>query len=462
MSVRRSLLLLALLMFITPAAAFTLRARQITAESAADDALRNLQRHTVRRGQVEIVVSALGSLDVDRAVDLSPATPGRVAELFVRAGDPVDAGAPLLRLENDLQRVAYEQALIELERADLTLADLTGPPDETTVQIAQANLDAAWGDYLSLQNAVTQADIEAAELAYAQALAVWEEVRTARDQAVGGFGSPAYNTLNAQEGAASFNAEIARLQLEALTTASQPALGAAYARVQQAEAELERVQAGPPPFEIEAAQIAVQRAQAQIEQAEAEYYRTLLTAPFSGIVSVVNTEVGGLVAPGLTVITLSDIDPLRLTVQVDEIDIRQIDVGQTARIQLDALRDVELSAEITQIAPLGEVVNGIVSYDVDLSLIDSDPRARAGMTAEAIIIIDQRQDVLVVPNTYIRLDRGGERGFVNVLRDGVLIEDVQVTLGLRGLDVSEVNSGLIEGDVVAIDLESGGFSLFGE
>jgi HlyD family secretion protein len=100
-----------------------------------------------------------------------------------------------------------------------------------------------------------------------------------------------------------------------------------------------------------------------------------------------------------------------------------------------------------------------VNYDVELTIDADDPRVRVGMTAEANIIADQRENVLVIPNLYIRLDRSADRAFVNILRDGV-VEEVEVQLGLQGQDASEVISGLREGDVIVVDTSGDGLSSF--
>jgi multidrug efflux pump subunit AcrA (membrane-fusion protein) len=102
-----------------------------------------------------------------------------------------------------------------------------------------------------------------------------------------------------------------------------------------------------------------------------------------------------------------------------------------------------------------------VSYDVKLLLDDIDNRVRDGMTAEAAVIVEARNDVLVVPNIYIRLDRRNEQAFVNVLKEDGTLEEVEVDLGLQGQDNSEVLAGLSAGDVVALDLAGDAFSLFG-
>lgn len=456
MSVRRTLVILTIVILFAPLIVFSINARAGQRQSTQTNRPA-IQTYTVERGRVEAVVSAIGTIEAQQTVSLSFLTPGRVAEVYVRAGDFVFAGEPLVRLDDTNQRIAVDQAVLALERARLELDELRRPVSEDELRVAQAAVDSAWGSYLSIQNAVSPADIQAAELAYQQALAALEEARS-RPGAFGGN-----NLENAQAGAASFNAEIARLRLESLRTANQPQLNAAYARVVQAQRELERVQAGPQPVQIESAALSVRQAEAALERAEVALGRTLLTAPFDGVVSSLTAEEGGLIAPGLSLIELMDISPLRLTVLVDEIDIRLIEVGMAARVQLDALPGVTLPARVTRVALLGSSTEGVVSYPVDLALEDADQRARVGMTAEANIIIDTREDVLLVPNLYIRLDRRANRAFVQVTDNASTapLREIEVGLGLQGQDNSEIVRGLTAGDVVAVDV-SAGLSLFGE
>lgn len=457
MSVRRSLIVLSLLMFVIPGVVFWRYNSQLTSQRNELDTSQ-LETYTVSRGQVEQIVSAIGTIAADQTVNLSFLTAGRVAEVYVKPGDYMFAGEPLMRLENDTQRIAYEQAQLAVDKAQLQLDEITAPVSETDLQLAQANIDSAWGSYLSASSAVTPDDLRAAELAYEQALNTYNDLKAARDQAPGGYGSPTYNVLDAQTGAASFNAEIARLRMESLKTGNQPASNATYARVILAQRQYDQVAAGPTAFQIDSAALGVRRAESQLKRAEIAYNRTTLVAPFDGLVSLVNVEVGTLVAPGLQVITMTDLAPLRLTVQVDEVDIRFVQPGLAAMVELDALPGVSIPAQIERVAFLGSNANGIVTYDVDFTIETTDPRVRVGMTAEANIIVQQQQNVLIVPNIYIRLAE--DKAFINLLRDGKMTE-IEVALGLQGQDTSEVIAGLSEGDVIAIDPNGAGFSLFG-
>lgn len=459
MSVRRSLFVLLFLVLGIPVVIFG-RTNLPTA-SGELVSLSNLQLYEIRQGTVSQTVTALGNVEANQVVNLSFLVPGRVADVVVQANDYVLPGDELVRLENETQQVQYQQALVTLDQALLEYEDLL-TIDEDNVLLAQASVDAAYGAYISASTVVSQDDIRAAELAYEQALARAEEFRLDRDRLGGQFGgdSNAYVAADARYGEATFQAEIARLQVEELRTASAPQAYAAYTRVLEAQAELDRLLAGPTQSQLDAAQANITQAENQVERAEVTYNRTILQAPIEGVVSALNVEVGALIAPGVAVLELTDISPLALTVQVDEIDIGLVEMGLPVRVELDGLPDVQFPATVSSIAPLGTPSGGIVSYDVGIALDTDDPRIRVGMTAEATIVIEEQPDVLVIPNLYIRRDRATDRTFVNVLRDDDTLAEIEITLGMQGRDTSEVTSGLQEGDLVAIDLGGGGVNVF--
>lgn len=455
MSVRRSLILLALLVLGMPFAVFSRQAQQYQAQNAA----RDLQVYTVERGDVEVTITAVGEIEADQTAELSFTSAGRVQSILVEAGDYILAGDVLVELDSDMQQLSYEQALLTLENAQLSLDDLLAGPDDADIRIAEAQVDAAWGAYNAIANAVSDEDVQAAQLRYEQAQQAYIDANRAR-QVAGGNSETEIELLNAQIGQASFNAEIARLQLDQLQGGNQPQLNAAYARVTQAQAEVERVKAGATEAQIEAAEAAVEREQLNVDQAQQALERRRITAPFDGFLSTVAVEVGALVAPGLPLGTLTDIEPLSLTVQVDEIDIRRLTEGMPATIQIDALGGIGLEAQVEQIALVGSPQDGVISYPVRLSLTGDSSTVRVGMTAEAAMIVESRRDVLVVPNAYIRLERRQNRAYVNVLNGDGNLEEIEISLGLQGLETSEVLGGLSENDRIVVDLSSD-LSIFG-
>ncbi len=454
-----SLLLLAVLMLGVPVLVFASRQNQAASEAAQHA---NIDLHTVTTGNVTVAVTALGQVDADVSANLSVASAGRVAEVLAQPGDIVREGDVIAHLENDTQQIGVEQARLGLEMAQVRRDDLLAGPDSGQIAVAQANIDAARGSYRSAAGAVNPDDLRAAELGYQQALAAVENAQHARATAPGGQPEERYALLDAQVGAASFQAEIARLRVESLRRGGGAQAGAAAARVDQAEAELERLLAGPAQSQIDSADAAIAQASAALDRAQTAPDNTLVTAPIEGVITALNLEVGQLIAPGVPVGTITDVTPLRVLVNVDEIDVRQLHEGMAASITFDALENVTVPATVERIALVGVEQGGIVSYPVTLRLDEGvDSRIRVGMTADASLITDTRTGVLFVPNRYIRLDRQRGTAFVNVVNAAGELEEIEITLGLQGDDVSEVVAGLQAGAVIAVELGGDSLAIFG-
>jgi RND family efflux transporter MFP subunit len=319
--------------------------------------------------------------------------------------------------------------------------------------VAQANLASAQGAYTSAADSVSQADLDAAQLRYDQAPHTWEELERQR-RVSGGLDQEAeYTLIEAQIREASFNAEIARLNLEQLQTSNRGSLAEAGARIVLRQRELDQLLAGPTPSQISAAQIALQQAEAGLRDAEVALNRTVLVAPIDGLVTSVDIEIGQPVLPGAAVIEISDVTPLGLTAAMDEVDIGQIEVGMPAYVELDALPDVQLPTSVNRIEILGVEADSVVSYYTSFTLAGLDPRVRLGMTGEAFVVLATRSNVLVVPNNYIRTEPNG-RTIVQVLGAANQLTDVEVQLGLQGDEFSEVLSGLREGSVIVLEQQS--------
>jgi HlyD family secretion protein len=423
----------------------------------ADESTANLQTAIVERGDVQVTVRATGQVAAEQQAGVSFATAGTVAEVLVEAGDDVGAGQVLARLDGEAQRIAVEQAELAVQIAELNLDGLQAPPTEAEVTAAQAAVNSAWAAYVQLRDeSVDPESLRIAELRYEQAMAVKSDAEQAYRDALGAA------SADAQLGAASFTAEIARLQLEQLRAGPpQASLSAALAQVSQAQAQLDLLQAGPTQAQLDQAAVNVEQTRVRLERAQAAYEDTVLRAPFAGVVTRVNVLEGALAAPGsFAAVELADLSRLHVIVQADEIDIAQIAPGQPVEMTVDALPDVILAGSVSQIADVSSQASGVIVYDVRIDLDPTDAAVRAGMTAAATIIVQEVQAALVVPNLYIRLDRESGQAFVNVqLADGTIAER-EITLGAQNDTVSEVLAGLEEGDVVAIDLDTGGFSFF--
>jgi HlyD family secretion protein len=458
MSVRRSLIFLTFLILVIPIFAFGASAFELARTRPPDQ---NLRFYTLEQGDVTLFVTGIGGIEAESVANLSFTRLANVSEVMVQPGDVVQKGDVLAALDQQNEQLAYDRAVLNLKLAELQRQNVVKPVDESDIRIAEANLKSAQGAYLGIQNAVSPSDLQAAELRYQQSLDLKAQAQKARTDADGGQVDQYYQLLDAQVGAASFNAEIARLQLQSLKGGNQGALNAAYARIVQAQKALDQVKAGPTQAQIDQANIAVQQAQLQVDQASKVLDDLSLAAPFDGVVSFVNVQVGSVASPALPAIQITNISPLHVLVQVDEIDIHKIREGQSARVKVDALPGVELPATIETIAIVGTNDNGIINYDVKVRLDANDPRVRAGMTAEASVIVEQKSNVLSVPNEYIRLDRARNKAYVNVVDKNGRLQEVEVQLGLQGDDVSEVTAGIQQGDILAVSLGGDKIAIFG-
>jgi len=148
--------------------------------------------------------------------------------------------------------------------------------------------------------------------------------------------------------------------------------------------------------DILAARASLEQAQVQLASAQASLDGAIITAPYTGIVGAVGINPGESTGSSST-ITLVDPAKVRVDVQVDESDIAQVQVGQNATVSFDALGQRPFNGKVAAISPSGTTSQGVVGYLVTIEL-QNGRGVRPGMTATAQLIIDQRDDVLLVPN----------------------------------------------------------------
>ena len=151
----------------------------------------------------------------------------------------------------------------------------------------------------------------------------------------------------------------------------------------------------------------------------------------------------------------------RMEVDVDEVDVARISEGQFVEIALDSLPGETVTGAVDVIAPTATDIGGIISYIVRVTLDPTEASLRAGMTATAIIAVDEVEGAILVPNWAVRIDRSTGEAFVNVRDKEGNIEEVSIEIGLRNDSFSQVLSGLKRGDEVVVSRDDGEFSLFG-
>jgi multidrug efflux pump subunit AcrA (membrane-fusion protein) len=132
-----------------------------------------------------------------------------------------------------------------------------------------------------------------------------------------------------------------------------------------------------------------------------------------------------------------------------EADAAKVKVGQTASITFDAIQNLTLPAHVIAVADSATTVSNVVNYDVTLALDNLDSRLKAGMTANASVIVSQASNVLTVPNSAIT--HAGTASFVTVLSsNGKTRTRIPIQTGTVGDSATEVTSGLVQGEKVVL------------
>ncbi len=423
--------------------------------------------YTVTRGDIYATVSSTGVIEPSQEVKLSFRGTGKVKEILVSVGDAVKAGQTLARLEDDELQLQLKQAETNRKLAEANLAKAKTPADETDIAAARAQLesaraqaDAARAAYQDLLRGPSAAQRKVAQAQLERAKANLQHAQEAYDK-IASLPNASMMPQAIQLQQATIDYETAKANLEvtlAPATESQKAqalaqIAAADAAVAQAEASLQRLLNGPKPSDLEVLAIQVEQAGIGVESAELALRNTRLVSPIDGEVGIINIRENEIPNPSLPAMIIADPGGFHIKLNVDELDIGQLEVGQTAVVTVDALNDAQLTGVISSIAPVANTTalggSAIVTYEVIVDLDPTDLPLRSGMTATVAIITDKAENVIVIPNRVMHLDETTRKPYVEKLIDGVPTR-VDIVLGLRNEQSSEVISGLEEGDQLAI------------
>jgi HlyD family secretion protein len=203
--------------------------------------------------------------------------------------------------------------------------------------------------------------------------------------------------------------------------------------------------------QVEFGKAKVKEASERLKALEVSLSYTKIYAPISGYVSAVSTQLGETVVAGLSaaiLITIIDPTKLEMWIYVDETDIGRTKPGLKIEYWVDTYRDKRFHGKIDMIYPQPEIKDNIVYY---LAIVKIDPKdtafLRPEMTTHVRIIVEEKTDVLVVPNNAVRFEEGKT---VVYLKAKDKTEPRQVTPGIRDDRFTEIVSGLKEGETIVI------------
>jgi HlyD family secretion protein len=380
-----------------------------------------VDRVTVEKGQVVETDAVLAELD-------SSSLPQNVLQAQV---DLISAKAALDRAINNSEaranaHLALIQAQQALEKAERDAqSKLYQRASRETIDIARANL-------ITANEALEQAERG------------FDQVKGAGEDTV------AYAHGLSRLAAARQEAQRAEYNLRYVEGLPDPLqVEEANVRLDQARAQLltaqqnwEKVKDGPDADEVLAAEVRIEIAQATLDSVR-------LTAPFSGTVMQVDSRTGDLVNAGSPAFQLADLARLYVDVEISEVDISQVRIGQPVSITFDALFGQEFVGTVADIATFGAATGGTVNFTVTVELQDPADEIMPGMTAAVFITVNQLEDVLLVPSRAVRTV--DNKRVVYVLQNNLPVE-VEITLGASANQYSQVASGNIQaGDAIILN-----------
>jgi len=387
----------------------------------------------VVRGDIIVSVSGSGNIVVSNEARLVFGTGGRVDKIFIDEGDEIAKGEVVARLDT----APLELALTQAQVASLQ-AQIARTQTQITQTQAQVNLTQAQAALIQAQANRTQAQIalNTAEdnLKDAYDLLRWLNRTYDRNDSEVKDGEVLYETAKLEFEVAEAQFEATGLQVEA-----------AGVQLEIAEAQLELVE---PQFEV--ADLQLEAAEQTLEEAQTQLDEATITAPFDGAVVSVDVDEGDTVSTATPIAHLIDFSSIELKAEVDEIDIAEVEPGQRAIIEVDALPALQLEGTVTSISLLSEETGGLVLYEITIGFdAPQDYNLKTGMSATADIVIIEQSNVLMVPNRAITQDSQGNP-IIQVMVDEETeeIEERLVVLGISDDFQTEIVDGLEEGEVV--------------
>jgi HlyD family secretion protein len=193
----------------------------------------------------------------------------------------------------------------------------------------------------------------------------------------------------------------------------------------------------------------IEAAQSRVEAAQATLNLARIISPFAGTVTEAHSLPGDQATAGGTAFRVDDLSSLLVDVQVSEVDINSVSVGQPVTLTFDAILGKPYHGEVVEVAQAGTVDQGVVNFTVTVELTDADAAVKPGMTAGVNIVVEELQDVLLVPNRAVRLV-DGERVVYVLENDQAVKKDIR--LGSSSDTQSIVASGdVAEGDQIILN-----------
>jgi len=184
--------------------------------------------------------------------------------------------------------------------------------------------------------------------------------------------------------------------------------------------------------------------QLSLLQSQYNYQEYFIRAPFDGVIARVPVRVGDS-GSGATIATIIA-NKKFATILLNEVDVAKVKIGQKVILTFDAIENLSIPGHVDEIDLIGTVSQGVVSYNVKIIFDVDDDRVKPGMSVSAEIVTDSKTNVLTVPNSAVKTQ--GNIKYVETLIASTTLKQIPVRIGLSSDTVTEIFSGLKEGDQI--------------
>jgi HlyD family secretion protein len=361
----------------------------------------------VERGNLRNTVTATGTLQAVTTVQVGSQASGTISALYADFNSVVKKGQVIAQLDPSVAKAQVDQAQANLQQARASLAQA-----KAAVVNARAGISDAQAKGLAAKSTVqnNQAGVSASEANVAvlkaqqdDALSLLKQqesllkagVVAQRDYDVA---MTAYKTAEAR-----YNQAVAQLNQSKLSEQSSASAGVAssQAGVEQAKAQLQQAQA-----QVQQNTAQVQQAEAALSLAQVNLSHTTITSPIDGVVVSRDVNVGQTVAASLSAPTLftiaNDLTQMQVIANIDQADIGLVEQAKSVKFSVDAFPGKEFDGKIQQMRLNPVNVQNVVTYNVVIDVNNPEQTLKPGMTANLTITIDERNNVLKVPNSALR------------------------------------------------------------
>ncbi|HEU4795411.1 MAG TPA: efflux RND transporter periplasmic adaptor subunit, partial [Pyrinomonadaceae bacterium] len=374
---------------------------------AGDSATAQYMTARVDRGNLRNTVTATGALQAVTTVQVGSQASGSIAALYADFNSVVKKGQVIAQLDPAQAKAQVEQARANLQQARASLAQARAAVTNSRAGItdAQARSLAARSTVQNNQAGVSAAEANVAVLKAQQddALSLLKQqesllkagVIAQRDYDVAMTG---YKTAEAR-----YNQAIAQLNQSKLSEQSSASAGIAQSQavVEQSKAQLQQAEA-----QVAQNAAQVQQAEAALSLAEVNLSHTTITSPIDGVVVSRDVNVGQTVAASLSAPTLftiaNDLTQMQVIANIDQADIGLVEQAKSVKFSVDAFPGKEFDGKIQEMRLNPVNVQNVVTYNVVINVENPEQTLKPGMTANLTITIDERNNVLKVPNSALR------------------------------------------------------------